>query len=115
MTTITQRKKLSKGTWALVFIVIAAIIAIAVLAAVGYINLAFLAAWLVSVMTFGTSSYINAIIVLAIPLVGGIVLSYIVTQYFIGQKVTTNPISTGYNPQPTTPTPAQSGKETVIS
>ena len=118
MSTITQRKKLSKGTWALIIIVLIAVIAVAALAVVGYIDLSFLSNWLVSTMTFGSSSYVNAIIVLVVPFVGGVLVSYVLYNYFIGQKVTTATAATtsGYSPAPSYPSqPASSGKETTIS
>jgi uncharacterized membrane protein len=128
MTTITQKKKLSKGTWALIFILIAALITVAVLAAVGIVDLGFLTAGydmelgtsglLVGYAIFGTSGWINAVIIIVIPFAVGIVVCFMMYRYFIGQKVTTAPVygqSGGYNPVPTTPSNPQSGTETVIS
>jgi len=116
MSTITQRKKLSKGTWALILIFFIAIIAVAVAAALGFVDLTFITEWLVGVMTFGAVSYVNSIIVLSLPFIGGLLTCYITYRYFIGQKVTTTmPLTGGYNPQPTTPSQPQSGSETVIS
>lgn len=116
MATMTQKKKLSKGTWALILVVIVAVIAVAVLAAVGYISLAFLANWLVSIGIFGSSSWINEVIVLIIPFVGGVLVCYVVYTYFIGQKVTLAQNTGTYQPQGQTMSqPAQAGKETVVS
>jgi predicted membrane protein len=114
MSTITQKKKLSKGTWVLIFVLIAAVIAVAVLAVVGYISLAFLTDALVSVMTFGTASWINAVLILTGTFVLGILFYYVVINYFVGNKVTnTAPI---YTPQgQALSNPQQSNKETVIS
>jgi hypothetical protein len=108
---------MSKGTWALIILVLVAVIVVGVLAAIGYISLAFLGDALISVMSFGAASWINATLVLIGSFALGLVFYYVVINYFVGQKVTTTPnySSGGYNPQPTTPTPAQSGKETVIS
>jgi hypothetical protein len=113
MTTITQRQKLSKGTWVLIFAVIAAIIAVAVLAAVGYISLAFLQDWLVSVGVFGATSWVNEVIVIASSAVAlGVVPTWLIYRYFIGQKVKGVPL---YTPQ-TGATPAQStGTSTEVS
>jgi hypothetical protein len=114
MQTITQKKKLSKGTWVLIFLLIAAVITVTVLAVVGYINLAFLSDWLVGAMTFGASSWVNATLVLVAPFALGLLFYYLVINYFIGNKVTnTAPV---YNPQgQTLSNPQQQGKETVIS
>jgi hypothetical protein len=114
MTTITQKRKLSKGTWVLLFVVIGAIFAVAVAAVLGYISLAFLTDALVSVMTFGTASWINAVLILTGTFVLGILFYYVVINYFVGNKVTnTAPI---YTPQgQALSNPQQSNKETVIS
>jgi H+/Cl- antiporter ClcA len=115
MTTITQRKKLSKGTWALLIITFIAIIAIAVAAFLGYINLAFLANWATGTMSFGASSWVNAVIVLVVPFIGGVLACYVVYTYFKGQQTTIQNPGV-YTPQgQSVGTPNQSGKETVIS
>lgn len=116
MSTITQRKKLSKGTWALILIVFISIIAIAVAAFLGYISLQFLADWVVGTMAFGSTGWVNGVIVLITPFVGGILVAYVVTRYFIGQKVTGIPAPGTYTPQgQTLSQQPQSGNETVIS
>ena len=116
MTTITQKKKLSKGTWALIFIVIAAVIAVAVLAVVGYISLTFLTDALVSIMMLGAGSWMSAIIVLATPFAIGIALAYVVQKYFIGNKVTNPGLAAGgYSPMPSYPTASQKDTETTVS
>ena len=127
MQTITQKKKLSKGTWVLIFVAIAALITIAVLAAVGIVDLGFLTAdydmetgtsgLLVGYAVFGSNGWINAAIIILIPFVLGIIVCWALYRYFIGQKVTTQQPAAGYgyNPQPTTPSQPQSGTETVIS
>jgi hypothetical protein len=90
MSTITQRHKLSKGTWALIIILFAALITVAVLAFLGYISLAFIADWLTGTMLFGSTGWVNAAIVLGVSFAGGIFVAYALTKYFIGQKVTTS-------------------------
>jgi hypothetical protein len=128
MTTITQRKKLSKGTWALIIIALAALIVVIVLAAVGIVDLSFITAdydmttgtggLLVSYAMFGTAGWMNAAIIMVIPFAIGIAVAYVTVKYFIGQKVTTAaPLygGQGYNPTPTTPSGSQQGSETVIS
>lgn len=110
MTTITQRKKLSKGTWVLIFALLAVVIAVAVLAAVGIIDLGFLTAdfdmetgtsgLLVGYAMFGADGWINAIIIIIIPFAAGIVACWLLYRYFIGQKVTAALPGTGvYNAQ----------------
>ena len=118
MTTITQRKKLSKGSWALILIIFVALIAVAVAAFLGYISLTFLTDWLIGTMNFGATGWVNATLVLIAPFAGGIIVCYLLYNYFVGQKVTnvaTAGYGGGYNPQPTTPANPQNGKETVIS
>ena len=116
MSTITQRKKLSKGTWALIFIVLAALIAVIVLAAVGIVDLTFMAELVVGYATFGTYGWINAAIIIVLPFGVGMIVCWMLYRYFIGQKVTTTLQQQGYSPTPTYPTqPQQSGNETVIS
>lgn len=127
MTTITQRRKLSKGTWALIIIALAALITVIVLAAVGIVDLSFITAdydmttgtggLLTSYAMFGTAGWINAAIIMLIPFALGIAVCFVMYRYFIGQKVTTTaPLyGGGYNPTPTTPSQPQQGQETVIS
>lgn len=115
MSTITQKKKLSKGTWALILLVLIAVIAVAVCGALGVIDLTWAADLAVGYAMFGTISWMNAVLIIAAPLVGGMILMWVLYRWFIGQKVTM-PTGTGYNPQPTTPTQSgQSGTDTVIS
>jgi len=117
MTTTTQKKKLSKGTWALIFILIAALITVVVLAAVGYISLQFIADGINGFMTFGSAGWMEGTIVLVLPFLGGILLFYIVKTYFIGNTVkgVNTGSGMGYNPQPTAPSATQKDTETVIS
>ena len=101
----------------LIFILIAAIITIAVLAVVGIINIAFIGEWLVGAMNFGAAGWINATLVLVAPFALGLLFYYLVINYFVGNKVTNAPgTQPGYSPAPTYPTSQpQSGKETTIS
>jgi hypothetical protein len=117
MSTITQRKKLSKGSWALIIILLVAVISVAALAVVGYIDLSFIANWITSTMSFGASGWINGVIVLLTPFICGMLFLYVTINYFVGQKVTTAGTSAqGYAPTPSYPSqPASSGKETTIS
>ena len=117
MSTITQRKKLSKGSWALIALVIVSIIVIATLGIIGIIDLTFIGSWLISVMAFGMSGWVNAILVLVAPFAVGLLVCYVLYNYIVGQKVTnTGVASSGYAPAPSYPsTPASSGKETTIS
>jgi hypothetical protein len=117
MATITQKKKLSKGTWALIIVFFAAIISIAVLAIIGKISLAFLANWLVSVGEFGASSWVNEVIVIVISAVGlGVLPTYVVYTWFKGQQVKVANTPGNYQPQgQALSNPQQSGTETVIS
>lgn len=116
MSTTTQKKKLSKSAWLLIFLFIAAIITVTVLAAIGYISLAFLADALVGYMMFGSASWMTATVALVLPFLGGILLAYIVKTYFIGNKVTGTAVATGgYAPAPAYPNTAQQDTETVIS
>jgi preprotein translocase subunit SecG len=124
MQTITQKKKLSKGTWVLVFLVIGVIIAVAVLAAVGYIDLGFLTAddmendnigLLVSYSLFGTSGWINALIVILLPFAAGMILAVILYRYFIGQKVTVAAGQSVYTPQTGASVGTNSGTSTEVS
>lgn len=112
---VTQKKKLSKGTWVLLIFLLVAVIAVAVCGALGVIDLTFLADLIVGYAMFGTISWMNGALIIAFPLLGGMVFMWILYRWFIGQKVTV-PVGQGYNPQPTTPTQSgQSGTDTVIS
>lgn len=113
MTTVTQRKKLSKGTWALLIICLAALLAVVVLAAVGIVDLTFLADLVVGYATFGTIGWINGLLIIAFPFAVGMVVCWALYRWFIGQKVTV-PINT-YVPQGQTVTPTQQQNDTVVS
>jgi hypothetical protein len=116
MTTTTQKRKLSKSAWFLVFLLIAVVITVTVLAAIGYISLAFLGDILVGYMTFGASSWVTATIAITIPFLVGILFYWTIKTYFIGNK-TQGVIQQpgGYAPTPTYPSATQKDTETVIS
>lgn len=118
MSTVTQRKKLSKGTWMLLLVLGIVLIAVVVAHFLGAIHLDFIGDWAIAFAMFGTSSGWNAAIVLTIPFIIGILFFYTLKAYFIGEKVTTiyQGATGGYNPMPTTPAqPAKADKETTIS
>lgn len=115
MSTITQKKKLSKSTWFLLIILLVAVIAVAVCGALGVIDLTFLADLVVGYAMFGTISWMNGALIIAFPLLGGMVFMWVLYRWFIGQKVTV-PTQGSYVPQGQTVTPtSQSGTDTVIS
>lgn len=111
---VSQKKKLSKSAWFLIFLLIAAIITVAVLALVGMISLQFLADIIVGYNAFGATGWMVGTLTIALPFLCGILCYYIVKVYFIGNKTTT-PIGGGYAPTPYTPSAAQKDTETVIS
>lgn len=114
MTTTTQKKKMSKAAWFLVFLLIVGIVAVIVLAAIGYISLQFLADGIVGYMAAGATSWMIGTLLIVLPFVGGMICFWIIKTYFIGDKTkTTLPT---YTPQgQTLSQPAQTGTETVIS
>jgi hypothetical protein len=116
MTTTTQKKKLSKAAWFLIFLLIGTVITVIVLAAIGYISLQFLADILVGYSTFGSYGWVESVITVTIPFVTGILFFWIVKTYFIGDK-TKGAIATGggYSPTPVYPSQHQQDTETVIS
>jgi hypothetical protein len=114
MTTQTQKRKLSKAAWFLVFLLIGTIIAVAVLAIVGMISLQFLADILVGYMNFGAAGWVEATIAIAIPFFVGILFYWLIKTYFIGNKVNT-PVNPAYSPTPSYPAQTQKDTETVIS
>jgi sterol desaturase/sphingolipid hydroxylase (fatty acid hydroxylase superfamily) len=97
MTTITQRKKLSKAAWALVFIFIIGIIAIIVAATLGFIDLTPVSDGVLAIYMWASMDIVNAVLItIALPL-AGVLLFWVVQRYFIGQKVTTT--APMYTPQ----------------
>jgi hypothetical protein len=126
MQTITQKKKLSKGTWVLIFLGIAALITFIVLAAVGIIPVNFLtdpydmetgtSGLLVAYAMFGTASWINAAIMIVLPLLAGMVFMWIIYRWFKGQTVTVATAGqSSYTPQTGASASAASGTTTEIN
>lgn len=125
MQTITQRKKLSKGTWALISIALIALIAVIILAVVGIIDLSFITAdydmatgtagLLVGYALFGSSGWINALITIVLPFAAGAFVCFLAYRYFIGQKVTIANTASVYTPQTgASPTTTNSGTATEV-
>ncbi len=116
MSTMTQRKKLSKGTWALIIVVGVAVLTAVILHVVGILNLSFIGDLAIGFVSFGTSSGWNAALVLLAPFAVGILTLYTLKAYFIGERVTINTGTPGYAPAPTYPTQTpHQGKETTIT
>lgn len=116
MATTTQKKKLSKAAWFLVFLLIGTIIAVVVLAAIGYISLQFLADALVGYMVFGSLGWMEATISIVLPFLAGILFFWIVKTYFIGEKTkgAIIPGAGGYAPAPAYPAQSQNDTKTEI-
>jgi hypothetical protein len=115
MSTYTQRKKLSKGTWALIIVIFAAIIGVAVAALLGYIDLTPYADGYVSIFMWGaTNIYCSLILTLGFMALGG-VLVYLIYNYFRGQKVTVAAQGAAYTPQGQTLSQPQTGTSTEVS
>lgn len=124
MQTITQKKKLSKGTWALIFLAIAGLITFIVLAAVGIIPLGFLinddmengdVGLLVNYAVFGTGGWINAVIMILLPFLAGLVFMWVIYRWFVGQKVTVAAGQSVYTPQTGASASTNSGTSTEVS
>ena len=112
MQVVTQKKKLSKGTWVLIFVIFAAIIGVAVAAALGYIDLAPYADMYVSIFMWGsTNIYSSLILTVGFMAIGG-VLVYLIYNYFRGQKVAVG--NTVYTPQTGATQPTNSGTSTEV-
>jgi len=122
MSKVTQRKKLSKGTWLLIIAVLVAIIVAVVLHftyhAVGFgIDLGFLGGIGQGLMNWGALGGWNSLII-GVAFFGlGALFLYTLKAYFIGETVTTGAVGgTGYNPAPVYPTsPQKEDTETTIS
>lgn len=115
MTTLTQKKKLSKGTWALIIVIFAAIIAVVVMAALGYIDLTPYTDMYVGVFMWGSIGIFNALILTAGIFAAGFGGCWIIINYFKGQQVVTNAVNNYTGQSTISQPPAQQGTETVVS
>lgn len=114
MTTITQKRKLSKSAWALVLIALIAVIAIVVCAFLGIIDLSPVATGFLSIYMWASTDILNAVLITVGWVAVGVLGYYVIIKYFIGNKVTTSMPT--YTPQgQTLSNPQQQGSETVIS
>src|SRR3972149_11433322 len=98
MTTITQRKKLSKSAWALIFIALISVIPIIICASLGIIDLAPASNGYLSVFMWGSNDIVNALLLSTGLFMLGVLAYYAVQRYFVGSKVTTTGQIGGYNP-----------------
>lgn len=114
MSTITQKRKLSKSAWALVFIAIIAVVAVIILASLGVIDLTPASDAYLTVFMWASINIVNALLISVGFFVFGLLFYYVVITYFVGSKVkTTAPV---YTPQgQTVAQQPTSGTETVIS
>jgi hypothetical protein len=115
LTTTTQRKKLSKSAYLLIFLLIGAIIVVSVLAFLGKISLQFLADGIVGYHMAGSMNWVMGALTIVLPFVGGILFFYFIKVYFIGNKTTGAVATGGYAPTPYTPSATNKDTETVIS
>lgn len=119
MTTITQKKKLSKSAWVLVFLLIIGVVTVVVLGILGIIDLSPIGNGLMGFYMWASADIVNAGIVTVLLPIAGVFLYYIIQHYFVGQKVVTTAGigSGGYSPTPTYPSsnPSQQDTETKIS
>jgi hypothetical protein len=114
MQTTTQKKKLSKAAWFLVFLLIGGLVSVIVLAAIGYISLQFLADGIVSYMAAGATSWMIGTLLIVLPFVGGMIFFWIVKTYFIGDKTKGVQLN-NYTPQTGASTAASTGVTTEVS
>jgi hypothetical protein len=114
MTTITQKRKLSKSGWLLIILAFAAVIGVVVCAALGVIDLSWLGTGFLGIYVTASQDLILAILLTVGWIALGILGYYVLIKYFIGNKVTTTMPT--YTPQgQTLSNPQQQGQETVIS
>lgn len=113
--TITQKRKLSKGAWAFILLIIIALGTVIILSAVGIIDPSPIVNGFMYVFAWASQAPVNAVLLFSGIFAGGLLLMYVVYTYFRGQKVTTIQ-QPGYSPMPTYPTaPVQKDTETKIS
>lgn len=114
MTTITQKKKMSKSAWLLIFLAIAAVIAVIITASLGIIDLSPVSNVYLAVFSWAGVDIVNAILLSLGLFMFGVLVYYAITKYIIGNKVTTT--LPAYTPTGQTVTPQKDqGTETVIS
>jgi hypothetical protein len=114
MQTTTQKKKMSKAAWFLIFLLIGGIVAVIVLAAIGYISLQFLADGIVSYMAAGASSWMIGTLLIVLPFAGGMIFFWVVKTYFIGDKTKGVQLN-NYTPQTGASTASTSGVTTEVT
>lgn len=113
MTTITQKRKLSKSAWFLIILFFVVFIAVVITATIGIIDLSWLAAGFLGIYVAVSTDLVLAILLTVGEIAFGVFLCYIGYRYFIGQKVTTTMPT--YMPQgQTLSQPAQTGTKTEI-
>jgi len=117
MTTITQKRKLSKSAWVLILIAFIAVVTLVITAAIGLIDLSPIGNAYLSIFSWGSSDVVNGILTGGLFFVLGVLAFYVTTRYFIGSKTTLPTGTQGYSPSPTYPAsqPVKSGEETTIS
>jgi hypothetical protein len=117
MTTITQKRKLSKSAWLLIILAGVALIALILCSALGIIDLSWLGVGYLSIFMAASTDLVIAVLISAGFFALGVLTYWTLIKYFIGNKVTTAPgAQPGYAPVPTYPSqPSQSGQETKIS
>lgn len=117
----TYRKPLSKSGWLLLFIIFVAVIAVVILATIGYVSLAWLSDGLVNLALWASLSAYNVALLFFASFGFGMVVLYFLKAYIIGtnispQAVAQGAIAQGYNPPPTYPSVQPEKKqETEIS
>jgi hypothetical protein len=64
---------------------------------------------------FGTGTWINALIIILLPFLGGLVFMWIIYRWFVGQKVTVAAGQSVYTPQTGASAGTQAGTSTEVS
>lgn len=126
---VKARKKLSKSAWILLAVIFIALIAVIILSFVGMINVDFLLngadeisvtgtpGFLVGLALWESGSWVNTVIMIAVPFAAGMAVFYWLKAYIIGEEqvMMGTGIGAGYNPLPSTPGVAQKKDEVEIS
>jgi uncharacterized membrane protein YfcA len=110
--TITQRKKGWWKIWVVIAIIAVVIAVIGVLAYLGKIDLAPWNERYLGIFMWGSTSWINATIILLVCTAFGVLLTYIWYTYLRGNKTTQNQYTP---PGQTLSQPTQQGTETTVS